>query len=241
MKAAIRLLLVFGALVVSLPALSGEQPRAPASAPSGVPSLTVIPRPAQVEASTGRPFALTAGVRVRAVGEVTKELVERAVEAVRAFTGVTLKPGEGPAGLGEVVLRLEPSVGRGRPEWQAKESYRLAVAPDGSGVEIAAADPHGLFNGIQTLAQLARQGEDPPGRVPALKIEDWPRFVWRGVMLDCSRTFQSVECLKKTNLYVLKVAQVKPQARYELRARVRSEGGTDSYGEVYLRRLERPK
>jgi hexosaminidase len=45
----------------------------------------------------------------------------------------------------------------------------------------------------------------------------------------------------KDNLYVLKAVQVKPQARYELRARVRSEGGTDSYGEVYLRRLERPK
>lgn len=81
--------------------------------------------------------------------------------------------------------------------------YRLVVGR--KGVTITAGDSSGLFYGIQTLRQFApvdEQGLFTPdsaaGKIPALEIEDFPRFGWRGLMLDCSRTFLPVTYLKKT-------------------------------------------
>jgi hexosaminidase len=71
------------------------------------------------------------------------------------------------------------------------EGYTLDVTPQG--VRIVARDDAGLFYGAVTLWQLltpdAHQG---PVSVPALHISDWPRFTWRGLMLDSARHFQNV-------------------------------------------------
>ena len=87
-----------------------------------------------------------------------------------------------------IVLRLDSAVGAGRPDWQAKEAYRLTAGA--RSVEIAAKDGHGLFNGIQTLAQLAEKGADGQWAVPPVKIDDFPRFPWRGYLLDPARHFR---------------------------------------------------
>ena len=73
------------------------------------------------------------------------------------------------------------------------EAYELDVAA--TGVVIRASSPAGAFYGVQTLLQL--RSEDG-GAFAAAEIRDEPRFAWRGLMLDCSRTFQSVEYLHKT-------------------------------------------
>lgn len=69
--------------------------------------------------------------------------------------------------------------------------YTLDVTP--AGVAIAAADPTNAFYARQTLAQLTVSN-----RVPCVRIVDQPRFPWRGLMLDCSRTFQSLDYLRQT-------------------------------------------
>ncbi|WP_288452478.1 family 20 glycosylhydrolase, partial [uncultured Microbacterium sp.] len=72
----------------------------------------------------------------------------------------------------------------------AAESYRLRV--DESGIEISAADDAGVFYAGRTLAQLAtRDGEG--WVVPAIEVEDAPRFRHRGFMLDVARHFFPVE------------------------------------------------
>ena len=76
------------------------------------------------------------------------------------------------------------------------EGYTLQVMP--SRVTIKAAQPAGLFYGIQTLRQLLpTQLESRPPvsgqtwAIPCVEIKDRPRFAWRGLMLDVSRHFFS--------------------------------------------------
>ena len=74
------------------------------------------------------------------------------------------------------------------------DAYRLVV--DTSGVRITAHRPPAMLNGILTLLQLAYT--QPDGReLPALLIEDKPRFAYRGLHLDVSRHFYPLAFLKK--------------------------------------------
>ena len=78
----------------------------------------------------------------------------------------------------------------------APEGYRLTVSE--TGVRIEARETAGLFYGATALWQLVT-AEDGEGaaRIPALHIEDAPRFTWRGLMLDSARHFQSPEFIRQ--------------------------------------------
>jgi hexosaminidase len=69
------------------------------------------------------------------------------------------------------------------------EGYRIAIGTDA--ITVSASSDVGLFYGAVSLWQLL-----PPGGgrcIPTQSIDDAPRFVWRGLLLDSSRHFQSVE------------------------------------------------
>ena len=82
-----------------------------------------------------------------------------------------------------------------------KEGYLLKVTP--GKVVILAKSPSGIFYALQTLRQLLPadiENKRKVGRkwdIPAVEIEDFPRFEYRGFMLDVARHFQPVEVLKK--------------------------------------------
>lgn len=65
----------------------------------------------------------------------------------------------------------------------APEGYSLEVSS--TGIRLMASTSAGLQNGVKTLLQLC----DEEGRLPAVQINDEPRFAYRGVMLDVSRHF----------------------------------------------------
>ncbi len=77
-----------------------------------------------------------------------------------------------------------------------KEGYLLKVTE--KSVVVTAAQPNGLFYGIQTLKQLlpvdATNGKP---EIPVVEIKDQPRFAWRGNMLDVGRHFFPVSFIKK--------------------------------------------
>jgi hexosaminidase len=73
----------------------------------------------------------------------------------------------------------------------APEAYSLEVTPDGA--RITAGTHQGLFYGAITLWQLTARD----GRVPAVRIEDAPRFAWRGFMLDTARHYMPPEFVKR--------------------------------------------
>jgi len=81
------------------------------------------------------------------------------------------------------------------------EGYNLKVSRDG--INISALTPNGIFYGVQTLRQLfPLKIEDFSQKnlelsIPCVKIEDFPRFPWRGFMLDEARHFFGKDVVKK--------------------------------------------
>ena len=88
-----------------------------------------------------------------------------------------------------------------KPEW-GKEGYGLEITP--KQVVIRANSAAGFFYAVETLRQLlppdaesaAASGETRTWQAPCVTIEDFPRFAWRGLMLDSSRHFQSKEFIE---------------------------------------------
>jgi len=87
-----------------------------------------------------------------------------------------------PQGEGQVHLELRQGL---RPE-----HYVLDITP--KGLTLAAADRAGLFYGLQSLARLLPAQARPSASLtlPALRVEDGPRFGYRGLHLDVARNFQ---------------------------------------------------
>lgn len=80
------------------------------------------------------------------------------------------------------------------------EGYIIKVSI--SSINISAPTLKGIFYGIQTLRQLLPESENSQmieknWTIPCVKIEDYPRFQWRGFMLDESRFFFGKEVVKK--------------------------------------------
>ena len=75
------------------------------------------------------------------------------------------------------------------------EGYRLRVTPNL--IQVEAPTAAGVFYGIQTLQQLIQTNNEHFYVVPAVEIEDKPRFKWRGLMLDVGRHFYSVAFIKR--------------------------------------------
>ncbi|NWK55136.1 family 20 glycosylhydrolase [Verrucomicrobiaceae bacterium N1E253] len=77
-----------------------------------------------------------------------------------------------------------------RADLKHPEAYHLTIPSSGSAL-IEAGSPAGAFYGVQTLLQLSRNGSSPCAR-----IEDAPRFNWRGLMLDEARHFMGKDYVK---------------------------------------------
>ncbi len=76
----------------------------------------------------------------------------------------------------------------------ATQGYSLVV--DNGKVTLSASDIEGVINGGQTLRQLLLTADG--ATIPNLVIEDAPRFSYRGLMIDCSRHFWTVDEIKKS-------------------------------------------
>ena len=92
-----------------------------------------------------------------------------------------------------ITLKIDPALAD-----LTEEGYRLIVSE--TAVFIAGSTPKGIFYGIQTLRQLLpieiEGREEVVGmqwQIPCCEIVDYPRFSWRGYMLDEGRHFQGKE------------------------------------------------
>src|SRR5581483_2001328 len=91
---------------------------------------------------------------------------------------------------GELVLALDPAAAVDKPQ-----GYELDV--DSRHARVVARDEAGLFYAAVTLWQLLSHTDDSGAlTIPAVSIRDWPRFQWRGVMLDVARHYVPPDTIK---------------------------------------------
>jgi len=75
------------------------------------------------------------------------------------------------------------------------EGYVLDVTP--TEIVVKANSPKGHFYAVQSLIQLVPVNKSTTVQIPCLTAIDYPRFGWRGMMLDCSRHFWKVDMVKQ--------------------------------------------
>jgi len=153
---------------------------------------SVIPLPVSMEQRDGS-FALTPSTCVVAEGPAASEAA-KLVDALAPAVGYRLKLVADSPAKGSIQLKIEPSL-QGR---LGEEGYELEVTADA--VTIRAGAPAGLFYGVQTLRQLlppaifSKQKVDGvQWTVPSVRITDYPRFAWRGLLIDPARHFIPVQ------------------------------------------------
>src|SRR3984885_8365856 len=173
-------------LLLSCLVVGGVQAQAP---------LPLMPLPAQVKPGDGE-FLITNGFGIILQGFQEPRLErakQRFLNVLSKQTGIPL--------WREAVLN-QPSFfintkGASAPVQQVDEdeSYHLQITA--TEVHLEAANPLGVLHGLQTFLQLVPI--TPRGfAVPAMTIDDQPRFPWRGLMLDVSRHFQPLDVVYRT-------------------------------------------
>ncbi|WP_307872900.1 beta-N-acetylhexosaminidase [Paractinoplanes ovalisporus] len=154
----------------------------------------VIPLPASVRPDASADFRITSDVSVSAA-PAAAAVADELAEVLRRSTGFPVPRGED----GAVRLHLDDS-----DEVKSPESYRLDIAADG--VTLSAPTQQGLFAGLQTLRQLLPESLAAEVVLPGGRIEDEPRFAYRGTMLDLARHFYSPADIRS---YIDTIAQFK--------------------------------
>ena len=147
--------------------------------------ITPVPFSVEVEDAEGRVTIFDASREFKLYVGVEGVDYERLTDAAYA-TGLELKSVKKSATRDYLNLVIDKSV-------EHSEGYILECYKDG--ISIKAATPAGLFCGLQSLRQLVETHSD---RVwLECRIVDYPRFEYRGALIDISRHFRSVDFLKR--------------------------------------------
>jgi len=152
--------------------------------------IAIIPEPVSVITKDGQ-FALPKHILIQAGSTAEEKLVSSFLHGKLATASgrqVTVRNSFSVPATIKLVLNAKPDTSIG------KEGYQLWAGK--KGITIAANQANGLFYGVQTLIQLLPkeiEGKEAAPNVawtvPFVTIKDYPRFGWRGLMLDVSRHF----------------------------------------------------
>ncbi len=191
-------------LVMGVPAASSAVTAAAApktAATAAASGLSIVPKPVSAKVGSGR-FTLTRSARIVATpggGAAALRVARDLAGYLRPATGYRLPAVAGSPRAGDIALRTGDPAALG-PAHRA-EGYTLRTTT--SGVTIEAPAAHGLYNGIQTFRQLlpawisspaVRPG---PWSTPVVSITDYPRYTYRGLMLDIARHYEPAPAVEK--------------------------------------------
>lgn len=170
--------------VVTLAACAAprQETKAAATVAEAAPApLSLIPQVASLQRQPGR-FALSGAtpLNVPAGDASAAASAQWLADRIKQSRGLVLAVHESSVSGDAIRFERDPSI-------SGDEAYRLDVTDHG--VRIAARTDAGLFYGAVTFWQALTSA--PGTSVPALHIDDAPRFSWRGLMLDSARHMQT--------------------------------------------------
>lgn len=147
----------------------------------------VVPLPQEITVTEGTSFTLDETVAIAYQGdEAMKQNATFLAEYIKEKVGLDL-PITNQSSNKAIRLSVENS-------GDNPEGYQLTVSADG--IAIIGASPAGVFYGIQTLRK-ALPVTKGKAKLPAVEINDYPRFSYRGAHLDVSRHFFTVDSIKR--------------------------------------------
>ncbi|MCH7408476.1 family 20 glycosylhydrolase [Belliella sp. DSM 111904] len=149
-----------------------------------VESLSIIPHPKEFEKGDGV-FLLEDRMRVFAESESLRSSVTLFNTQLEALYGIKLNTTSRVDNEIKIKLNFDPEVDN--------ESYNLKV--DRNGIEITGGEA-GVYYGLQSLLQLIKE-EEGKFIISSVKIKDKPEFGYRGLMIDVSRHFRSLDEMKE--------------------------------------------
>ncbi|MEN8250277.1 MAG: family 20 glycosylhydrolase [Bacteroidota bacterium] len=159
--------------------------------------LDVMPVPKHVELGEGW-FEINSNLKVGIQGNPHHRIyaqTNRFLNRLGNKTGTFLKQGyadisSSPENPGLLIKVNRPA----QVKFGEDESYQLSITDQG--IQLDAETDIGAIYGLETLLQIIKS--DSNGYYfPSLKIEDSPRFPWRGLMIDVARHFQPVAVIKR--------------------------------------------
>lgn len=146
-------------------------------------TVSIVPQPVQIQYQAGffeMPVALTVGGHDRFSAQIPY-----LIDQLRMQNGLVAAVQKQ-----QPVIELQYSQTPSKPE-----AYQLTVTS--KRILIVAGDVRGVVNGIQTLLQLMPIPGKQASPIPQLRINDYPRFAYRGMHLDVVRHIFPVSYIKK--------------------------------------------
>jgi len=141
----------------------------------------IIPRPARCEPGAGV-FTLTPETVIVA-DQLNQWNAVYLHDLLAAKTSLAIQLADRVEGY-ESVIQLR--MGSDHAEF-GREGYQLTIQP--GKIDLEAPEPAGVFYGLQSLRQLFVARD----KISCYSIVDYPRFAWRGLMLDEGRHFMGKE------------------------------------------------
>lgn len=150
----------------------------------------IIPLPQEVVPVSSAPFVIKSSTPIvyPEGNEQMKQTADFLASYVKEATGYEPKVGTEKTS-GSIQLILDKNI-------QNPEGYHLTVTTDG--IVLAGASEAAVFYGVQTLRKsIPAIANGMNIELPAVTINDFPRFKYRGMMLDVSRHFLPVDSVKQ--------------------------------------------
>lgn len=150
-------------------------------------NVHIIPQPVSLQEKQGV-FVVDNNIAIAAKGKETNAAAVFFADYAKKVTGITMPVNAVKSKKIEFSIEKVNEVG--------EEGYTIAVSP--KSILVKANTGKGLFYAIQSLVQtLPFIRTNDVVQIPCMEIKDYPRFKWRGLMLDVSRHFFAPEMIKE--------------------------------------------
>ena len=156
-----------------------------------VADYNVIPQVQNLSVKDGDVYVFDSSRKLVYDNQDSRRSLELFAQDLEELVGIRPSVAEGTSddAKGNVYFTLGLQDGR-------EEAYSINVSSDG--ILVRAVAPEGIYRATRTLLKSVGTEKTSSVEFPSAEVSDWPRFGYRGLMLDVSRHFSDVEMVKRT-------------------------------------------